>query len=97
MSRKILFSNLDRTCIACPSQWEYFQDGYGAYVRYRHNELTVYINQTPVRELFDCIEMPHRVLCIDELSSDPNDYDCGYLTDEKLFDILKHHNLLEEE
>ena len=96
MSRKIDFSKLEQTCGACPSQWEYFDNGFGVYIRYRHNQLTVYVNQTEVNNIFDCIEMSHRVLCIDELSSEPEDYDCGYLTDKKLFDILKQHNLLEE-
>lgn len=97
MTRKIPFSKLRRSSIACPSQWEYFENGYGVYVRYRHNDLTVYINQTPVSEFFDCIEIPHLVLCIDGLSSAPEDYDCGYLSDERLFEILKQNNLLEEE
>lgn len=97
MNKKIPFSKLERTCSMCPSQWEYFENGYGAYIRYRHNELTVYVNQTQISELFDCIEIPHLVLCIDELSSLPEDYDCGYLSNEQLFEILKQHNLLEEE
>jgi hypothetical protein len=96
MSRKIHFTKLEQTCVACPSQWEYFENGLGVYIRYRHNELTVYVNQHQVNHIFDCIEEQHLVLLIEELSSDPEDFDCGYLTTEELFYILKKHNLLEE-
>lgn len=97
MNRKIPFSKLEQTCSMCPSQWEYFENGYAAYIRYRHNKLTVYVNQTPVTKFFDCLDEKNLVLCIEELSSNPKDCDCGYLTSEQLFLILKKRNLLEEE
>jgi hypothetical protein len=96
MSRKIDFTKLEQTCEVCPSQWEYFENGLGTYIRYRGNRLRVYVNQSPVSEIFDCIEEQHLVLCINQLSSDPKDYLRGYLTSEELFYILKKHNLLEE-
>lgn len=97
MNKKILFSKLEQTCSMCPSQWEYFENGYGVYIRYRHNQLTVHVNQTPVSHFFDCIDEKHLVLCIEKLSKDPRDEDSGYLTDAQLFSILQKHNLLEEE
>lgn len=96
MSRKIDFNKLEQTCCVCPSQWEYFENGLGVYIRYRHNRFTAYINEQPVDDILDCIEEKNLVLCIEQLSSDPEDFDCGYLTTEELFYILKKHNLLEE-
>ena len=39
--------NLEQTCEACPSQWEFTTDnGRPVYVRYRWGFLTVYINES---------------------------------------------------
>lgn len=95
MTRKVNFFKLEQTCGACPSQWEYFENGYGAYVRYRHNNLTVYVNQVSVNNIFDCIESQHLVLSIKGLSNDPKKFDCGVLTTEDLLNVLVKHNLIE--
>ena len=98
MTIKIPFSKLEQTCSICPSQWEYFdlESGHGVYIRYRHNKLAVYANKEPVEKFFDCIHAGHLVLSVDELSDDPRDNNCGYLTSQRLFSILKQHDLLED-
>ena len=40
---------LERTCIACPSQWEGELDtGQSVYIRFRHGQLTIDIDDTCV-------------------------------------------------
>lgn len=97
MKKRVVLSKLERTCYACPSQWEYFENGFGAYVRFRHNRLSVYVNQEPVNDFLDCLDEQNIVLCVDHFFDDSREFDSGYLTNEELVSILKKHDLLEEE
>lgn len=52
---KVDLFKLQRTCTACPAQWEYFEKNSGAYVRYRGGRFRVYASDFIVDE-FDLID-----------------------------------------
>jgi hypothetical protein len=91
---KFPFSILERTCFACPSQWEGFtSDGRGVYIRYRHDKLSVYISRTSVPSIDDCIDEDNLVLLMEDLLGQ---WECGFLEDDALFQILKQYDYLED-
>lgn len=95
MTRKIPFSKLQRTCPACPSQWEIvFDDKCGCLINYHDDHLQVYISQSPVTETIRCISAENLVLSIEDLLQTPF---CGYMKDDVLFEILSAYDLLEKE
>lgn len=96
MTVKVPFLKLERTCSECPSQWEYMspQKDFSCYIRYRWDKLTINVCQNQNQQEFDCLDKKNMILCIENLSGEPA---CGYLSDYELYEILAHHNILEEE
>jgi hypothetical protein len=95
MTRKIPFSKLQRTCAACPSQWEMeFDDKCGCIINYHDDHLQVYISQSPVINIINCIDEVNLVLSVEDLLQTPL---CGYMKDDVLFEILSAYDLLEKE
>jgi len=47
---------LERTCTACPSQWEgTLEDGRMIYIRYRHGVLQISVSKEPTNDVMDAV------------------------------------------
>jgi len=54
MSEKVRVKSLERTCIACPSQWEgKTEDGRVIYIRYRHGYFSIGLGKTLDEAVWD--------------------------------------------
>jgi len=95
MTRKIPFSKLEKTCSAHPSRWQYlYSDGVACVIVYDLDDIRVYISQTPVSNIIDCIQEDNLVLSIDDLLHEP---DCDHINNDVLYEVLARFNLLETE
>jgi hypothetical protein len=90
MAYKILLFKLERTCTACPSQWEYFDNNVaaGAYVRYRGGRFRVYANGFILNE-FDLIDEENVVYSFIRKDQPYG----GFMSDYEMRKILLKNNL----
>ena len=80
--------HIERTCTACPSQWEgKLSDGRILYGRYRGGHFRVYVSHKPIPEWLSYDDM----LCIhEEYFGDMYD---GYMTDNEFYlKLIEHGN-----
>lgn len=95
MTRKIPFSKLEQTCSANPSKWQYFySDGVACLIVYELDNISVYISQTPVSNIIDCIQTENLVLSIEDLLHEPS---CEHISIDVLYEVLARFDLLEKE
>jgi hypothetical protein len=70
-------TNLERTCIGCPSQWQgHLEDGRMFYGRYRWGHLTVRLSKSPTKHLDDVFykgEIIHQEKIGDEFDGSMDD------------------------
>lgn len=77
MTEKLKVKDWERTCIACPSQWDIYTDtGRYIYVRFRHGDFSACLDEVFGETLF-------------EWSSDDM-YD-GCMTDEEMMNMLSDY------
>jgi|GEM_PF-2695902 len=88
---KIDFETIERTCCACPSQWQgYLTDGRMFYARYRWGRLAVEFSNKPVKDVSELFDD-----CTIVYDSDDGDGFDGLMTDWKFYGILLKNNLLD--
>lgn len=78
---------LERTCFACPSQWEgSLSDGRMFYIRYRHGTFALRFSQEQTSDVHDAIIAPETMLMEpDDIESD------GFMTDDEMMLLTQEH------
>lgn len=85
----IKYQTFDRTCMACPSQWEgKLEDGRMFYMRYRHSHFTFALSKEPTDSVYDAIRGERLVDVITE------EDDGGWMGEGEALRILKENGVI---